>query len=101
MKTFNPDSIIITPKQLDVLKEIEAFHVRQCYSPTMEEIGRSLGVNVPPYSSTSKNFAKRTIEASYKGQGAGTLFTARNQRKLLERVASTKVSPQGDAMISR
>jgi repressor LexA len=102
MKTFNPDSIIITPKQLDVLKEIEAFHVRQCYSPTMEEIGRSLGVKRPTvFEHIEELREKGLIELSSKDKApARSLRLTKPAKKLLDRISSAKVSPQGDAMIS-
>jgi repressor LexA len=102
MKTINPDSIIITPKQLDVLKEIEAFYVRQCFSPTMEEIGRSLGVKRPTvFEHIEELRAKGLIETSAKDKApARSLRLTKPAKKLLERLSSAKVSSHGDAMIS-
>jgi repressor LexA len=102
MKAFNPDSIIITPKQLDVLKEIEAFHVRQCYSPTMEEIGRSLGVKRPTvFEHIEELRAKGLIETSSRDKApARSLVLTKPAKKLLERVSASKEPTKSDAMIS-
>jgi repressor LexA len=102
MKAFNPDSIIITPKQLDVLKEIEAFQVRQCYSPTMEEIGRSLGVKRPTvFEHIEELRAKGLIETSSQDKApARSLLLTKTAKKLLNRVSTSKESTQGDSMIS-
>jgi repressor LexA len=102
MKAFNPDSIIITPKQLDVLKEIEAFQTRQCYSPTMEELGRSLGVKRPTvFEHIEELREKGLIELSDKDKApARSLRLTKPAKKLLERISSSKNALTDDAMIS-
>ena len=44
MLTKNPPTQI-TPRQLDVLRAIAQFQARQCYSPTIAELARHLGVS--------------------------------------------------------
>jgi repressor LexA len=102
MKTFNPDSIVITPKQLDVLKEIEAFQTRQCYSPTMEELGHSLGVKRPTvFEHIEELREKGLIVLPLKDKApARSLRLTKAAKKLLERVTSGKNAPKSDVMIS-
>jgi repressor LexA len=102
MKTFNPDSIIITPKQLVVLQEIDAFQNRQCYSPTMEEIARSLGIRRPTvFEHIEELREKGLIELSEKDKApARSLRVTKTAKKFLKRVAGGDDAQKGDAMIS-
>lgn len=102
MKTFNPDSIIITPKQLDVLKEINAFQTRQCYSPTMEELGHSLGVRRPTvFEHIVELREKGLIVLPLKDKApARSLRLTKTAKKLLESVTKGKNAIKSDSMIS-
>jgi repressor LexA len=86
MNTLNPD-YIITPKQLAVLREIEAFQSSRCYSPTMEEMALSLGVSRPTVFEHIEELREKGLIESSRGRApVRSLLVTKAAKKLLKRV---------------
>jgi repressor LexA len=67
-KTGLQDSIIITPKQLAVLKYINTYAAKHYYSPTFEELSAALGISRPTVfehitSLREKNLIKQPLDS--------------------------------------
>jgi repressor LexA len=98
MDTFSQDSIIITPRQLAVLQEIETFQARQCYSPTMEELARSLGVSRPTVFEHIAELREKGLVEPSCGKARSLLLTEQG-KKLLKDAVGDSASDGDNAFI--
>jgi len=98
MNTFNQNSAIITPKQLAVLREIETFQASRCYSPTMEELARSLGVSRPTVFEHIAELREKGLVEPSRGKARSLLLTKRAKR-LLEQVSCGDSAQSDDTAV--
>jgi repressor LexA len=97
MKLFNQDSLIITPKQLDVLKAIDAYQNRQCFSPTMEELANSLGIRRPTVFEHIEELREKGLIESSRGRApVRSLLLTKAGKKLIDKIASRSDSTLRD-----
>jgi len=92
MKT-NPNPVIITPRQLAVLQEIESFQVRHCYSPTMDELADTLDVSRPTVFEHIVALREKNLVEQSSGKARSLVLTQKAKR-LLEQIESSQTDQQ-------
>lgn len=92
MKT-NPNPVIITPRQLAVLQEIESFQVRHCYSPTMDELADTLDVSRPTVFEHIVALREKNLVEQSSGKARSLVLTQKAKR-LLEQIESSQTEQQ-------
>ncbi|MEN6306944.1 MAG: transcriptional repressor LexA, partial [Anaerohalosphaeraceae bacterium] len=97
MKT-NPNPVIITPRQLAVLQEIESFQVRHCYSPTMEELADTLEVSRPTVFEHIVALREKNLVEQSSGKARSLVLTQKAKR-LLEQIDSQTEQQQAEVLL--
>lgn len=94
-----------TPRQLELLKAISNFRVRQCYSPTMAELAGRLGISRSTIFEHIAKLQRKGLLSTFPGKARSLQITSKGQ-KLLSRAgenhpAAVSAQPTGIPLAGR
>ena len=81
LKTAKPTNQL-TPRQLQLLKEIASFQMSQCYSPTIAELASELGISRSTAFEHTAELRKKGLLSAYPGRARSLRLTSKAQELL-------------------
>jgi repressor LexA len=83
----------MTPRQLQVLKHIAAFHDKQCYSPTIAELANEMGLSRSTVFEHIGELQRKGLLSTSPGRARSLMTTSKGQR-LLKQLAVLEAEPE-------